>query len=151
MVNRLLSGAVVIEAVFAIPGVGSMVAYSAINKDFPVVQGVVLVLVMIVIVINLLIDVLYTVLDPRVAQAMSGETIATRFTPDALRRGPGADARRVLALPGCCCSRCRSSARRRSRRYSPIDQNVNNTAACSPDASHLAGHRRSRPRRALAA
>ena len=48
-VNRLFSGAVVIEAVFAIPGVGSLVATSALNKDFPVVQGVVLVLVVIVI------------------------------------------------------------------------------------------------------
>ena len=52
-VNRLLSGAVVIEAVFAIPGAGSLVAYSAINKDFPVVQGVVLVFVIMIIVINL--------------------------------------------------------------------------------------------------
>ena len=53
LVNRLLSGAVVIEAVFAIPGAGSLVAYSAINKDFPVVQGVVLVFVIMIIVINL--------------------------------------------------------------------------------------------------
>ena len=67
-VNRLLSGAVVIEAVFAIPGAGSLVAYSAINKDFPVVQGVVLVFVIIVIVINLLVDILNALLDPRVAQ-----------------------------------------------------------------------------------
>jgi len=68
-VNRLFSGAVVIEAVFAIPGAGSLVAYSAINKDFPVVQGVVLVLVVFVIVINLVVDVLSSLLDPRVAEA----------------------------------------------------------------------------------
>jgi peptide/nickel transport system permease protein len=68
-VNRLFSGAVVIEAVFAIPGVGSLVSYSALNKDFPVVQGVVLVLVTIVILINLLVDVLSALLDPRVAEA----------------------------------------------------------------------------------
>ena len=68
-VNRLFSGAVVIEAVFAIPGAGSLVAYSAINKDFPVVQGVVLVLVIFVIVINLVVDVLSSLLDPRVAEA----------------------------------------------------------------------------------
>ena len=66
-VNRLFSGAVVIEAVFAIPGAGSLVAYSAINKDFPVVQGVVLVLVVIVIVINLVVDVFSALLDPRSA------------------------------------------------------------------------------------
>jgi len=68
-VNRLFSGAVVIEAVFAIPGVGSLVSYSAINKDFPVVQGVVLVLVLIVISVNLAVDVITALLDPRVAAA----------------------------------------------------------------------------------
>ena len=67
-VNRLFSGAVVIEAVFAIPGAGNLIAYSAINKDFPVVQGAVLVFVVIVIVINLLVDMLSVLLDPRVAQ-----------------------------------------------------------------------------------
>jgi peptide/nickel transport system permease protein len=68
-VNRLFSGAVVIEAVFAIPGAGSLVAYSALNKDFPVVQGVVLVFVVIVIVVNLAVDILSAVLDPRVVEA----------------------------------------------------------------------------------
>jgi len=68
-VNRLFSGAVVIEAVFAIPGVGSLVSYSAINKDFPVVQGVVLVLVVVIILVNLLVDILTALLDPRVAEA----------------------------------------------------------------------------------
>jgi peptide/nickel transport system permease protein len=67
LVNRLLGATVVIEAVFAIPGVGSMVVYAAIHKDFPVIQGVVLAMVLIVITLNLLIDVLYTVLDPRVS------------------------------------------------------------------------------------
>ena len=45
-----------------------MVVHAAIHKDFPVIQGVVLALVLIVISLNLLIDVLYTVLDPRVSQ-----------------------------------------------------------------------------------
>lgn len=68
-VNRLLSGAVVIEAVFAVPGVGSLVSYSAINKDFPVVQGTVLILVTFVIIINLVVDILSALFDPRVAEA----------------------------------------------------------------------------------
>jgi peptide/nickel transport system permease protein len=67
-VNRLFSGAVVIEAVFAIPGAGNLVAYSAINKDFPVVQGTVLVFVVIVILVNLTVDILNALLDPRVAE-----------------------------------------------------------------------------------
>jgi len=67
LASRLLGGAVVIEAVFAIPGMGSMVVRAAIVKDFPVVQGVVFTMVILVIAINLMIDLLYTIVDPRVA------------------------------------------------------------------------------------
>lgn len=66
LVNRLLGATVVVEAVFAIPGMGSLIVHAAIHKDFPVVQGVVLSMVIIVICMNLLIDILYTILDPRV-------------------------------------------------------------------------------------
>ncbi|KGM36041.1 ABC transporter permease [Inquilinus limosus] len=64
--NRALGATVAIEAVFAIPGTGSLIVTSATNKDFPVVQGVIFVLVMIVIACNLVIDLLYSILDPRV-------------------------------------------------------------------------------------
>jgi peptide/nickel transport system permease protein len=64
--NRALGATVAIEAVFAIPGTGSLVVASATNKDFPVVQGVVFILVLIVIGLNLMIDLLYSLLDPRV-------------------------------------------------------------------------------------
>ncbi|WP_117191607.1 ABC transporter permease [Rhizobium terrae] len=66
-INRLFSSAVIIEAVFAVPGVGNLISYSALNKDFPVVQGVALVLVLVVIFTNLLVDVLNATFDPRVA------------------------------------------------------------------------------------
>ncbi|MGH6860269.1 MAG: ABC transporter permease [Phyllobacterium sp.] len=66
--NRALGATVAIEAVFAIPGTGSLIVTSATNKDFPMVQGLVFVLVLIVIVCNLLIDILYSVLDPRVGE-----------------------------------------------------------------------------------
>ncbi|MFN4273426.1 MAG: ABC transporter permease [Aliihoeflea sp.] len=66
-VNQLFSGAVILEAVFAIPGLGSLITYSALNKDFPIVQGVALALVVFVILVNLLVDVLNAILDPRVA------------------------------------------------------------------------------------
>ncbi|MDO9436267.1 ABC transporter permease [Hydrogenophaga sp.] len=68
-VNRLLSGAVVIEAVFAIPGVGGLIAESAIQKDYPVVQGVVLLFVVVVILSNFVADALSALLDPRVMEA----------------------------------------------------------------------------------
>ncbi len=66
--NRMLGATVVIEAVFAIPGIGSLMVQSAVSKDFPVVQGVVLVLVVMVILINLTIDILYGLIDPRMRQ-----------------------------------------------------------------------------------
>lgn len=65
--NRLLGATVVVEAVFAIPGMGSLIVQAAIAKDFPVVQGVVFAMVLMVILTNLLIDVLYSMLDPRVS------------------------------------------------------------------------------------
>jgi peptide/nickel transport system permease protein len=64
--NRMLGGTVVVEAVFAIPGMGSLIVRAAINKDFPVVQGVVLSMVLLVVLTNFVIDMLYSVLDPRV-------------------------------------------------------------------------------------
>ena len=69
LANRLFGATVVIEIVFAIPGIGSMMVNAAINKDFPVVQGVVLVTVAIVIAINLIVDGLCRLVDPRVARA----------------------------------------------------------------------------------
>ena len=145
-VNRLFSARVVIEAVFAIPGIGSLVAIPAINKDFPVVQGVVLVLVIIVIRVNLLVDVLNALLDPRVGRNMTAVAIvhAVRCGRDLRAGWPTA---RRAQLPVCCCS-CLSIFAPVLAPYSPTDQDVNNTAAAAR-ASALARHRRSWPRRAL--
>ncbi|WP_139004982.1 ABC transporter permease [Arthrobacter crystallopoietes] len=62
----LIIGAVVIERVFAIPGLGSMLLDAVGNRDLLTVQSVVMVLVAITLIINLVVDVLYTVLDPRI-------------------------------------------------------------------------------------
>lgn len=66
LANRMLAATVVVEAVFAIPGMGSLIVHGAIHRDFPVVQGVVFVMVLIVIGLNLTADLLYRVVDPRV-------------------------------------------------------------------------------------
>lgn len=68
VVNRMLGATVVVEAVFAVPGMGSLIVNAATGKDYPVVQGVMLTMVLIVIALNLLIDMLYVVLDPRVSR-----------------------------------------------------------------------------------
>lgn len=64
--NRLLAATVVIEAVFAIPGMGGLIVNAALARDFPVVQGVVLVMVLVVVLVNLVTDILYSTFDPRV-------------------------------------------------------------------------------------
>jgi peptide/nickel transport system permease protein len=63
----LLGSNVVIEKVFAWPGVGSYAVDALIQSDYAPVQGFVLVMALLFVAINLLIDVLYTVIDPRVS------------------------------------------------------------------------------------
>jgi peptide/nickel transport system permease protein len=62
----LISEAVVTETVFALPGVGRTVVQSILRRDYPVIQGVILIIVCLYLVINLLVDLSYRLLDPRV-------------------------------------------------------------------------------------
>lgn len=68
-IGSLLSGAIITEAVFAWPGVGSLMLDGIQSRDYPLVQGCVLVVALIYVVINLLTDLLYGFLDPRVRLA----------------------------------------------------------------------------------
>ena len=65
-VGTLLSGAVVAETVFSRPGIGRVALEAILARDYPVIQGVVIVSVVAVVLINLLVDLLYGVVDPRV-------------------------------------------------------------------------------------
>jgi peptide/nickel transport system permease protein len=62
----LIGGALVVEVVFAWPGIGLLVVDSIFSRDYPVVQGVILAIAVLVVVVSLFVDVLYTVLDPRI-------------------------------------------------------------------------------------
>lgn len=62
----LLSGAVVTETIFAIPGVGRLAVYAIQGRDFPVVQGAVLVISLLFVLVNLMVDLLYAMIDPRI-------------------------------------------------------------------------------------
>lgn len=62
----LMGGAVVTETVFNIPGVGRLVVQSVTRRDYPVIQGIVLAIASLYVFINLVVDVLYTVVDPRI-------------------------------------------------------------------------------------
>ncbi len=64
--GALLSGAVLTETVFLLPGVGTMLVQSILGRDYPVVQGFTLVIAIIFVMVNLLVDISYAYLDPRV-------------------------------------------------------------------------------------
>lgn len=65
-VNRLLGATVVVEALFAIPGLGSLVVHATTQRDYPVIQGVVFVIVILVVLTNLVVDLAYRYIDPRI-------------------------------------------------------------------------------------
>lgn len=64
--GSLLSGAVIVESVFGRPGLGSMAVEAILIKDFPLVQGTVLVLAISYVLVNLLVDISYVWIDPRI-------------------------------------------------------------------------------------
>lgn len=65
-VGGLIGGTVLIEQLFVIPGVGSLMMTAILNKDFMVVQNVVFVIALFVLICNLLVDILYGYIDPRI-------------------------------------------------------------------------------------
>jgi peptide/nickel transport system permease protein len=65
----LLGGTVVVEEIFGIPGMGRLVLYAIYQRDYPVVQAVVLLAACLFVLVNLLVDVLYAALDPRIRYA----------------------------------------------------------------------------------
>ena len=62
----LISGVVVTETVFALPGVGRLTVDAIVRKDYPVIQGVLLLFTVVYVVVNLLIDLSYSLFDPRI-------------------------------------------------------------------------------------
>jgi ABC-type dipeptide/oligopeptide/nickel transport system permease component len=62
----MISGAVAVETVFAWPGLGQLMYIGAVNRDFNVVQAVVLFVSVLMVMMNLLVDILYAYLDPRI-------------------------------------------------------------------------------------
>jgi ABC-type dipeptide/oligopeptide/nickel transport system permease component len=64
--GTIVTGAVVIETVFAWPGIGRLMADSVIGRDFPVVQALVLLVAVVVLMVNLLVDIAYAWVDPRI-------------------------------------------------------------------------------------
>jgi peptide/nickel transport system permease protein len=62
----LLSGAVVTENVFALPGIGSLIVQSVLKRDYPVIQGIMLIVALLYVLVNFVTDLTYAALDPRI-------------------------------------------------------------------------------------
>src|SRR5690606_8151164 len=65
--GALLSGVVVVETVFGLPGVGQLVLAAVSRRDYPVIQGALIVLAAVFVLVNLVVDLLYAAIDPRIA------------------------------------------------------------------------------------
>lgn len=72
-IGRLLGGAVLVEIVFARPGLGRLIYDAIVIRNFPVVQGAVLVVVVLFVVVNLLVDLSYSAIDPRMRSRAASE------------------------------------------------------------------------------
>jgi peptide/nickel transport system permease protein len=67
LIPRLIGGAAVTETVFTWPGMGRLAVSAAFNQDFPTIMGITLVISVTVVLSNLIVDLLYAKLDPRVS------------------------------------------------------------------------------------
>jgi ABC-type dipeptide/oligopeptide/nickel transport system permease component len=64
--GRLLAGSIIIESIFALPGMGSVLLHSIIGRDYPIVQALVLIYALMFVTMNIVTDLVYTKVDPRV-------------------------------------------------------------------------------------
>jgi peptide/nickel transport system permease protein len=62
----LVGGAIVTETVFGLPGIGNLVVSAVLRRDYPVIQGALIVVAAVYVLINLAIDLIYALVDPRV-------------------------------------------------------------------------------------
>jgi peptide/nickel transport system permease protein/oligopeptide transport system permease protein len=74
MIAEILAGSIVVEQVFNLPGLGTILVSSINNRDFPVVQAIVVYIACIVIVTNTIVDILYHAIDPRVEIGTGGRS-----------------------------------------------------------------------------
>ncbi|GAX90070.1 ABC transporter permease [Effusibacillus lacus] len=73
IVAGLLSGLVITESIFSIPGFGRLIVESIFSRDFVTVQGAILVSALLVVAVNLFVDILYTIIDPRIKAGKGAE------------------------------------------------------------------------------
>jgi peptide/nickel transport system permease protein len=64
--GALIGGSIIVEQVFRIPGIGSSLVEAVLRHDFPVVLAIVMIVATMFVLINLLVDIIYSIIDPRV-------------------------------------------------------------------------------------
>ena len=69
----VITGGFVVETTFSIPGLGKYFISSILNRDYPIIMGTTIVLAAMIIIMNLLVDIAYTLVDPRISLAKEGE------------------------------------------------------------------------------
>src|SRR5262249_50793261 len=122
-IASLIAVAAVVEVAFSLNGLGAYLVQSAQSKDLAVVQGISLVLVTAFVLVNLLVDVMYAVLDPRVALGRRARCARPSRSPP----GPPPAAREPW---GCCALPARPASHRRSSSRSRLSWPC--SARCSP-------------------
>lgn len=65
-ISDIVANSIIIEQVFTIPGLGNMLIQSISNRDYPVVQAIIVMIAGLVVIVNFVVDILYTKIDPRV-------------------------------------------------------------------------------------
>ncbi len=66
LLSHMIGGTIILESIFAIPGLGQVLVNAILQRDVPLLQGAVLILVLLVVVINFLVDLAYSIIDPRI-------------------------------------------------------------------------------------
>ncbi|MBS0559040.1 MAG: ABC transporter permease [Proteobacteria bacterium] len=66
IISLLISGSVVTESLFSVPGIGQLLTQAVLNRDYPMVQGGLLIVTAVLVLVNIMVDVAYAMLDPRV-------------------------------------------------------------------------------------
>ena len=66
LIIDLITGVVIVEQIFSIPGIGRLMVTAVINRDIPLVQGIIFYTSAVLVIINFFIDIIYSLVDPRI-------------------------------------------------------------------------------------
>ena len=151
-IGRLIGGALIVESIFALPGIGRLLVGAIYTRDLIILQGVVLLVAAGFVIINFVVDMLYAVLDPEDPPwPRLSSTSTRRSSPQPGRRGRAGSASLFWVggrLDDACLAR--RDLRRRAAAAEP-DRHGHAGAARAVLGGALARHRRARPRRACRA